>query len=166
MKTWSGRIFLLVVLAALGYGIVRFFFPDPVKVIRKQLTGLAQTVSFDANEGALAKLSNAQKVGSFFLSDVEVIVDIPNQGNRTFVGRDDLVQAAHVARRDLSGLQVEFPDIEVLVGRDGQSATANVTVRAQMAGARDDHVQELRFTLEKVEGDWLIGRIQTVKTLE
>jgi hypothetical protein len=45
------------------------------------------------------------------------------------------------------------------------SAVANLTGRGKIPGEKDFLVQELKFTLKKVESDWLISRIETVKTL-
>ena len=68
------------------------------------------------------------------------------------------------ARTALAGLNVEFLDVSVSVGPDQESATANLTAKAKVPG-EDFMVQELKFTLKKIQGAWLILRVETVKTL-
>ena len=74
-------------------------------------------------------------------------------------------QAALGARSALSGLKVQFPDINITVAPDKQSAVADLTVEANVAGERDPIVQEMKFTLQKTDGEWLITRVETVRTL-
>jgi hypothetical protein len=71
------------------------------------------------------------------------------------------MMAAHLS----GGLTVKFPDINVTVDPDQQSAQADITVEAQAPGEQDMTVQEMRFTLRKLDGKWLITRVQTVRTL-
>ena len=65
----------------------------------------------------------------------------------------------------MSGLSVEFLDINVTVEPDRKSAAADLTLKARVAGEKDLIVQELKFTLRKIDGTWLIIRVETVKTL-
>ena len=87
------------------------------------------------------------------------------QSQRTLTGRDEITQAAMGARSGVSALKVEFLDVTVIVGPDRQSAVADLTAKAQVPGDKDFTVQELKFTLKKMDGEWLITRVETVKTL-
>ena len=165
MKKWSLRIFLLAVLVGLGLWGWRAWFPGPEAVIRKRLTELARAASFSASEGALAKLANAQTLTAFCTPDVEITVDIPGRSRQTFSGRDELLQAAVAARSAVPGLNVEFFDILVTVAPDQNSAEANLTAKGKVSGEKDFYVQELKFLLKKVEGQWLIFQVETVRTL-
>jgi hypothetical protein len=51
------------------------------------------------------------------------------------------------------------------VGPDKQSAVADLTVEAKVSGERDPIVWEMKFTLRKTDGQWLITRVETVRTL-
>jgi hypothetical protein len=62
-------------------------------------------------------------------------------------------------------LKVEFPDMSITVGPDKLSAVADVVVQVQAAGDKDYYVQEMKFTFQKIGGDWLITRVETVRTL-
>jgi hypothetical protein len=164
MKQWLFRALVLAGLIALGFWGWRAWFPSPQGVIRKRLAELARTASFSSNEGPLAKLANVQKLPPFFANDVEITVDAPGRSQQTYHGRDELLQAAMGARTALSGLTVEFLDVIVSLAPDKEFATANLTAKARVPG-EDFTVQELKFTLKKIGGVWLIFRIETVKTL-
>jgi hypothetical protein len=75
------------------------------------------------------------------------------------------MQIAAGARASLIGLKVEFPDVNITLAPDRQSATADLTVKVQTAGDRDFIWQEMKFTLQKTGGHWLITRVETVRTL-
>ena len=78
------------------------------------------------------------------------------------MSRDDIVQAV-LAAHAAGGLTVKFPDINVMVSADKETAQADITVEAQVPGEQDMMVQEMKFTLRKTDGKWLITRVQTVR---
>jgi len=165
MRTWSVRLIVVVILAGLGFWGSRVWFPGPEEVIRKRLSELARTASFSGSEGTLVKLAGAQALAAFCTPDVEITVDIPGHFRQTFSGQDELVQAAVGARRAAGGLNVQFFDIIVTVAPDQNSAVADLTAEGRVRGEKDFYVQELKFMLRKVDGKWLIFRVETVKTL-
>jgi hypothetical protein len=158
------RIVLLAALAALGIWLWTVLFPSPEKVIRRRLTELARTVSSSANESDLTRLAVARSVAGFFAADVELNVDLPELGQRT-MDRVEITQLALMGRSRAGGLQVKFPDINITVAPDKQSAMADLTVEANISGEHDSVVREMKFTLRKTDGQWLITRIETVRTL-
>jgi len=159
------RVILLAALIALGIWLWFVLFPGPEKIIRQRLTKLARIASFSSAEGNLARLAAAQNVAGFFATNVEVDINVPGRMQHTLVGRDEIQQAALGARERLSGLKVQFPDINITVAHDKQSAVADLTVEANMAGEHDPIVQEMKFTFQQTDGEWLIARIETVRTL-
>ncbi len=70
-----------------------------------------------------------------------------------------------VFRQHVNGVKIEFVDIVVKLDPDKQSATVDLTGKATMSGEHDFSVQEFKFLLKKVGRDWLIYRVETVKTL-
>src|SRR5436190_24136740 len=98
------RLILAVAMLVLGIWLWTGLFPDPERIIRKRLTGVARSVSFAANEGNLARLASAQKLGSYFSPDVEIVFDAPGRGQHTLNGRDELMQAAMAVRSRASAL--------------------------------------------------------------
>lgn len=165
MKRWTGRVIAALLILGASIWLWTVLFPSPERAIRKRLLELAKSASFAGNESPLAKLSNSQRVAGFFTADVEVRVDAPGRGQQVISGRETLFQSMMQARSALSGLQVEFYDINVTVAPGKQSAEVSLTLRARIAGERDQAVQELKLFLNKTEGNWRINRAQTVKTL-
>jgi hypothetical protein len=165
VKRWLFRLLLLSALAALGCWGWRALFPDPEQVVRKRLAELAQAASIAPNESPLARLANSQKLIGFFTRDVEVAVDVPGQSLQTFSGRDALSEAVTGARSCLQSLKIQFLDVHVALGEDRQTAIVNLTAIARMPGEKDPVPQEMKLSLKKIDGDWLVQKVETVKTL-
>ena len=162
------RLVQLAVLAAVGVWLWTIFFPGPEKVIRKDLTKLAATVSFSKNDGNLTKLASlagTANLADFFSTNVDVNVDIPGHEQHAFAGRDEITQAALLARQETSSLSVKFPDINVTVAPGGQSAIADVTVEVTAAGETDTFIQELKVSFEKSGRHWLINKVETIRAI-
>ena len=70
-----------------------------------------------------------------------------------------------MARSRAGGLRVKFPDINITVAPDKQSAVVDLTVEANISGEHNSIVREMKFTLQKTDGQWLITRVETVRTL-
>lgn len=159
------RIVLVAVLAALGIWLWTVLFPNPEKVIRQRLMELARTASSSPGESDLARLAAARSLAGFFSTNVELQVELPELSRYSIMDRDEIMQAALMARSRAGGLKVKFPDINVTVAPDKQSAVADLTVQANISGEPDPIVQEMKFTLRKIDGRWLITRVETVRTL-
>jgi hypothetical protein len=80
-------------------------------------------------------------------------------------GREEVRTAAIASRTAATDLNVKFPDVIVTVAPDKTSATADVTVDATVSGERDAIVQELKINFQKIDGHWLINRIETVQNV-
>jgi hypothetical protein len=161
---WAFRGALAIIIIALGIWIWLTFFPGPEQAIRKRLEEVAQLASFPKREGDLAIPFNAQKLTSFFTPDAEISVDVPELRQK-FSGQDELLKAAIAVRTVLSSLKVELLDINITFSPDKTSAVANLTLKVRANGDRDFTPQEVKFTLKKVKGQWLIREAETVKTL-
>jgi hypothetical protein len=161
---FSIRIVLVVALAVLGVWLWFILFPGPEKIIRHRLAKLAHTVSFSKDQGNISRIASGESVSGFFSTNVEVIITIPGY-EQTLAGRAEITQAALATRTQVRELTVKFPDINVTIAPDKQSATADVTIEATVAGEREPMVQEAKFTFEKTGEGWLIKRIETVRPL-
>lgn len=159
------RLIFLAALVALGYWVWSFLFPNPVKVIRDRLNKIARLASFSGNEGNFSRVAAIEKLGTYFTEEIEIMVDVPHEESHTFNRREELMQAALAARSALSALKVDFPEIHVDLDPGKLSATADVTLRADINGEKNALIQELRIYLKKVDGKWLIYRLDTVRTL-
>jgi hypothetical protein len=158
------RLVLLGTVVMAGVWLWLFLFPSPEKVIVRQFAKLARAASARPGEGALPRLIGAQTVGNFFATSVEINIDLPAHQRNDTLTRDDVVQAV-MAIQSSGGMTIKFPDVNVTVGPGAETAEADVTVEAQVQGEQDMMVQEMKFTLRKIDGKWLITRVQTVRTL-
>ena len=159
------RLVLLAAVAILGCWLWTVFFPGPEKVILKKIASLAATATVSAADGNITRATKAGSFISFFSTDAEVSVDTPELGAHTLSGRDEIRDTARAAFALLTTLNVEFLDVTVRLGAGKQTATATCTARVNAGDKKDFGVQELHFQLKKIDGAWLITRMETVKTL-
>jgi hypothetical protein len=159
------RLVLLAALIAAGFWLWTILFPSPENIVRRRLAQAASEASFKSGENPLVSAARAETFAGFFSTNVEVDINLPEHGQHNFVGRDEIMQAAAGAHSAVSSLKVEFPDMNVTVGPDKLSAVADATLKVQAAGEKDFYVQEMKFTFQKIGGDWLITRVETVRTL-
>ena len=164
MKEWAIRIILVAVLAMVGFWAWTVLFPNPEKIIRKRLDQVARATSFSSDQGIVAKAWNASSFAEYFTPDLEITLDVPGV-QHTISGRDELMQAVVAARRMFKSLKVTLPDIKVTLSPDKSSAEVYLTGEARVPGEKEFFLQELRLRLIKVKRDWLIQRVETVKTL-
>lgn len=159
------RFILVAVLIVLGFWAWRALFPGPEKVIRSRLRKLAATGSFEVGAGTIPKAYKASQVPDYFTSDIVIHLNAPGYEPVSIESREELQQYVAAGFNRLHGLKIEFLDINVKVNPDKQTAVANLTGKATVNGERDFSVQEFNFMLRKVDGKWLIYRVETVKTL-
>src|SRR5882724_3707607 len=82
------RLLGAVALIGIGLWIWLTFFPSPEKAIRSRLNNLAKTISFEPNDGAIARGYSAQKAAGFFTLNGEVHVEVRGMEPLDFSGRD------------------------------------------------------------------------------
>jgi hypothetical protein len=159
------RVVWLAALVAAGGWLWTVLFPSPEKVVRQRLATVAQRVSFTANESAVARLADAESLAGYFSTNIEINLDVPGRVQHTILGRDEITQTAVAAGSTTSSLSVKFLDVDVTIGPDKRSAVADFTVEARVGDDQDLIVQEMKFTLQKISGQWLITRVETIRTL-
>jgi len=160
------RVILLAVVVALGAWAWVALHPDPERLIRRRLDKIAHAASYGPNQGYLAKLAGAQSLADFCATNIEVNIDVPGRQEHRLAGREDIQQAALALRASVQAVTVTFPDVTVVVNADRESAVADLTLQARLAGERDMFVQEVKVTLQKIDGQWLIVKAETVRTLK
>jgi hypothetical protein len=165
MVKWP-RLLLMLAAGALAAWAWLAWHPSPEKLVRRQLAGLARAASFGPNQGGLAKLSGAEKLADFFSANVDVNINLPGRQEHRLAGREEIQQAALALRGSVPSMTVAFPDVAVLVNADQQSALADVTLQVNIAGEANAIVQEVKFTLRQIEGQWQIVKVETVRTLQ
>lgn len=160
------RVAVLAVLAGLGCWLWTVFFPSPQRIVLKKIAGLAQTATVATSDGNLTRAAKATSIVGLFANDAEIVLDVPGFAARTLNGRDEIREATMGGLASLSSLKVQFFDATASVGADKQSAQVACTARVTPDDSKDIGIQELRFSFKKIDGDWLITRVQTVQTLQ
>jgi len=160
------RLVLVVALAALGYWLWTVFFPNPEKIVLGRIAGLAKTATVSSNDSAIVRATKVSSVISYFATDAEIHFETPETGPRTISGRDEIREMAAGGFANVHSLTVKFDDATARVAADKRSAEVSCTARVTPGDSKDFGLQELRFQLKKIDGDWLITEIDTVKTLK
>jgi hypothetical protein len=106
-----------------------------------------------------------QQICARVSSDVDIRVEARGVGQGRLQGRDNLREALLAFRSNVNGAQVEFLDVAVSLAPDKQSAEASLTVKARTPRDPDTLFQEMKITFRKMDGDWLLARAETVRTL-
>ena len=159
------RLILLAIVIVAGVWLWTVLFPSPENIVRKKLAQAASGASFKSGENLLFTAARAETFAALFNTNVEMNIDLPEHGRHSFEGREEIMQAAAGARAEVKSLKVEFPDMNITVSPDKLSAVADVTVQVQAAGEKGIYVQEMKFTFQKIGGNWLITRVETVRPL-
>ncbi len=160
------RIVLLAVLGAVGFWLWTVLFPGPEKICLKKMAALASTATFSAEASNITRAGKASSVVSMFSLDAQIDFDAGSSGRRTISGREEIRELALAGFGGLPSLDADFLDATAKAGADKQSAEVSCTAKIQLGGQKDYWVQEMRFQFKKIEGEWLITRAETVKTLQ
>ena len=166
MKT-AIRFALLVAAVLLGLWLWSVFFPAPEKLVFRKMSRLAASATFKADDSNLTRVGKANALVSLFAPEAQIIIAVSGSGQsgRTFSGRDEIREAALAGFTSLPAINVEFLDVSVRLGADRQTADVSCTAKVNAGDRKDYGVQEMHFQWKKVDGDWLIVRAETVKTL-
>lgn len=162
----AARITLLAALAGLGFWLWTILFPSPEKLVLKKISSLAATATFSAEDGNLIRAGKVSNLIGYFSTDAQIVLEIQGVGRGALNGRDEIREAAARGFTGLKSLDVKFLDTTATLGADRQSAEVNCTAEVQIGGSKEQGVQELVFQLKKIDGAWLITRVESVKTLE
>ncbi len=160
------RLFFIILGIGLGVWLWMYLNPSPQVAVRRQLKKLGEAISFEGREGTATAALAAQKIGSFFAPEIMMNIEprgvFPEQVERTEIVRQALYMRT---QSDVRSFKLQLLDPVITIGVDKQSAIVELTVHAETAGDRHLIVQEMRFTMRLVDGDWLIYRVDTVRTL-
>lgn len=165
MKKYAPLAALLAAVLA-GIWLYRQCFPPPELAIKNRLLALASLASFSPNQAPLARMANASRLVDFFARDIEIHLPEAPPGLAHLSGRENLREIILGARGQAQSMSVHFPDIQVAVNPDGASGTATVTAVADLNAEANAMVQEVRFSLRKENGAWLIARVDSLKALD
>ena len=159
-------ILAVVLLAALGFWLCRELFPSDESRLRGLLADVAKAASLKGNENPLVRLAGANKLAGFFSEDAVVHIDASGLEGKQIQGREELRQTVAAARASLQSAEVQFPDAQLEIAPNRESATAEVTATADINGEKNTVVQELKVLFKKIDGQWKITQVDTVHTLQ
>jgi len=159
------RLILLATAAALGFWCWTVLFPSPEKAVLKKISSLASTATFSASDGNITRATKVSNLIGYFATDAEITFDVIGYPVRTLSGRDEIREAAAGGFTGLSTLNVQVLDFTVRIGADKLTADVSCTAKVNAGDSKDFGVQEMHFQLKKIDGDWLITKVETVKTL-
>ncbi len=145
--------------------VIYLLIPQDERLIRRHLSSFADTLDVEKDETIISAALAAKSAAGYFVPDAVIHVGNPVPD---LSGRKAITQAAIQGRQMLQAADFDFRDLTVEFKSDTLAdvlltATATFTTTA---GETDYHVREMRITLRKVEGDWSISQVETVKTLE
>jgi len=158
------RLLVLLLVAGLAILALRGYLESDRRQIERQFERLAEAASVQGTESPIAQIAQAAQVARFFTDDI--VLRLGQDSSSVIAGRDALVALAAQARRR-GAMQVMFDDVQVSVGGP-DSASVYTTVTATGASLQSEVVEarEISVTLQKVDGEWLIARVEGVRTLE
>lgn len=162
----ASRVVLPAILAALGFWLWTILFPSPEHIVLKRIASLAATATVSASDGAITRAAKVSSLIGYFSTDAEIHIDVQGVATHTITGRDEIRETAAGGFANVTSLKVQFDDATARVAPDKQSAEVSCTARVSAGNEKDFGIQELHFQFKKIDGDWLITRVETVKTLQ
>ena len=162
------KIAIRLVLLALAIGLCVWLWiylhPTPQEAIRRQLVALAKSATLEKREGNIPAGLRANEFSEFFGREVALNME-PRAWFPDSVERSEMAKVMLSIRTTYRSLDVKILDPVITVGADQKSAIVELTIN--VAGDHDRHllVQEMKFTMKEVDGNWLILRVETVRTL-
>lgn len=158
------RLVFLAIAIGLCVGLWIYLHPAPQEAIRRQLVALAKTATLKKTESNIPAALRADDFADFFGREVALNME-PRVWFPDSIERSEIARFMLGIRTTYRSLDVKILDPVITVGADQKSAIVELTVN--VAGEGDQHllVQEMKFTMKEVEGNWLIIRAETVRTL-
>jgi hypothetical protein len=161
MKNVMRSLGFAVLAALIGYGAWAAW-PTEEKRIRKAILGMADDATFTGREGNFAKLAKVESLSGRFAVDADIRVEQVVNIDAGLHGRESIRQVLTAGLPLIGSMSVEVHDLQVEVG-DEPTAKAKLTASAKAGGGKGDlSAQEFELDLTKVEGKWLIRRLEAV----
>ncbi len=166
MKKIFSVILLLVLAAGAAGFLYRFNLNRDERLIRKNITALAEVVSRPADESVLVALGRTEKVLALFTPDCRIMLDPPVP---EINGREELTAVLMSGNRLPGEIKVEFKDVKVKFGSDRMEAktimTALATVPEPEDGRRVTEVREIEMAWKKTGDGWKIAVVKEIEVL-
>lgn len=162
------KITLRLVLLAIAIGFCTWLWiylhPTPQEAVRRQLVALGKSATLEKTDGNIAAALRANEFSEFFGREVALNME-PRALFPDSIERSEIARIMLKLRTESRSLDVKILDPIITVGADQKSAIVELTVNVAAEGERHLLVQEMKFTMKEVDGNWLIIRVETVRTL-
>jgi hypothetical protein len=158
------RLILLAIASGLCVWLWIYLHPTPQEAIRRQLVALAKCATLEKREGNVPATLRADEFSEFFGREVALNLE-PRAVFADSIERSEIARGVFAIRTTYRSLDVKIFDPVITIGADQKSAIVELTVNVAGDGDRHLLVQEMKFTMKEVDGNWQIIRVETVKTL-
>jgi hypothetical protein len=158
------RLILLAIAIGLCVWLWIYLHPTPQEAVRRQLVALAKIATLEKREGNAIATLRADEFSGFFGREVALNME-PRTVFPDSIDRSEIARTMLFIRTTYRSLDVKILDPVITIGADQKSAIVELTVNVAGDGDRHLLVQEMKFTMKEVEGNWQIIRVETVKTL-
>jgi hypothetical protein len=158
------RLVLLSIAIGLCVWLWIYLHPTPQEAIKRRLADLAKVASLEKREGNIAAGLRADEFSGFFGREVALNIE-PRGWSPDSIERGELARMMLHLRTTYRSVDVKILDPIITVGPDNKTAIVEVTINVAAEGDKHLLVQEMKFTMQEFEGDWLIIRVETVRTL-
>lgn len=160
------RVFTALGLLALVWGLW-YFFPSRERQVKRQFGALSSWATKTGDEGALASAQTARQAREFFADPCEWNAEAFSLSGR--VSLDDITRYDFAARSRFTRLRLTFYDVGVDFDPAGMAVvTATARIEAAPHGGGDtlNETHEVRCSLVKEDGRWLINAVTVVAVLK
>ncbi len=160
------RAFLIAILIVAGLWIRATFFPNPESAIRKRLTEIARNASTSPGEGNITGTAHAWRLANCFTTNTEFKIEWPEGRMEETLDRNEILRFVNGSRFGTGrSFRIEFLDPIITFSEDKKTSTVEATLRATIPADKNFIVQEIKIIFIKVGREWLIQRVETLKTL-
>jgi hypothetical protein len=135
--------------------------------VKRQIKALSSWAAKTGDEGALASAQAARDARDFFADPCEWDAETYNLSGRVSV--EDITRYDFAARSRFTRLRLTFYDVAVDSDPEGEAlvtATARIEAEPGEGGGTVNEIHEVRCTMVKKEGRWLISAVTIVAVLK
>jgi hypothetical protein len=159
------RVLAALGIVALAWGLWHFF-PSRQRQVKLQLMALATWATKEPGEGELAAAQTAREAKEFFANPCTWTAEAFELSGR--ISTDEIAQYMFAARSRFDSLSVKFYDAVIDFKEDGSAlVTATVRVKgSQRDGDPINETHEIRCTMIKEDGNWLLKKVTVVEVLK
>lgn len=152
----------IVTVAAIAAVAAWWTWPSETRRIRARLDALAAAISTPPQEPDVGRMARLASLARGLHPDVAVVLQ---EGAAPIVGREAVLALATRAIPGLGPMRVTVDNMDAIVDASAGQATAVVLVSTSRLGqdgasAEPPDSHEVQLTLVRVDGEWLVMRVE------